>query len=203
MELMEIRRELLMQPQRIQVTWNQQLYPVNSDNWSPYSTSYATATFSDGVATVTYVRAQRGYYTSLRTAIGQTRQADEKWYLSYMVYPSVDDLYWGSEVLNISGDTYRAKAPGNVWSRLSWIITSTSSGTHRTYIPNCRSTNADISVGMTVGMKSPALINLTQMFGSGNEPATVADFENQCAKNGINLETYQAQTSGASRWWIV
>ena len=39
------------------------------------------------------------------------------------------------------------------------------------------------------------------MFGAGNEPATVEEFENLCVLNGINLEEYQAYDSGTEVTW--
>ena len=45
------------------------------------------------------------------------------------------------------------------------------------------------------------LFDLTLMFGAGNEPSTLAEFEAQCAKNGIDLNTYQPYNTGTERWW--
>ncbi len=46
-------------------------------------------------------------------------------------------------------------------------------------------------------------IDLTQMFGSGNEP-DLETFEKQCEKNGIDLtQSYPQNLDGTLRKWIV
>lgn len=49
----------------------------------------------------------------------------------------------------------------------------------------------------------PVFIDLTVMFGAGNEPTTQAEFERICEINGIDLTTYQPYDEGSDRWLIV
>lgn len=45
------------------------------------------------------------------------------------------------------------------------------------------------------------LINLTKMYGAGNEPLTTEEFEADCALNGIDLTQYQEYDEGTERKW--
>ena len=60
-----------------------------------------------------------------------------------------------------------------------------------------------IDTGDTLEVKNLMAFDLTQMFGLGNEPQTVAEFEHICEINGIDLTTYQPYDEGSDRWLIV
>ena len=60
-----------------------------------------------------------------------------------------------------------------------------------------------LQMGDYAEVKDPILVDVTQMFGAGNEPSTVAEFERICEINGIDLTTYQPYDSGSDRWLIV
>lgn len=60
-----------------------------------------------------------------------------------------------------------------------------------------------IDDGTTMDVKELMAFDLTQMFGLGNEPQTVAEFEHICEINGIDLTTYQPYDEGSDRWLIV
>lgn len=62
---------------------------------------------------------------------------------------------------------------------------------------------SEIAVGTVFKIKDAMMVDLTQMFGLGNEPQTVAEFERICAINGIDLTTYQPYDAGSDRWLIV
>ena len=57
--------------------------------------------------------------------------------------------------------------------------------------------------GTTMDVKELMAFDLTEMFGLGNEPQTVEEFERICEINGIDLTTYQPYDSGSDRWLIV
>lgn len=61
----------------------------------------------------------------------------------------------------------------------------------------------NIVPGTTLEAKDFMMFDLTQMFGLGNEPQTVAEFERICALNGIDLTTYQPYDAGSDRWLII
>lgn len=60
-----------------------------------------------------------------------------------------------------------------------------------------------IDDGTTMDVKELMAFDLTQMFGLGNEPSTVEEFERICMINGIDLDTYQPYDSGSNRLLIM
>ena len=58
------------------------------------------------------------------------------------------------------------------------------------------------ATGQTEQIKCPVIINLTQMYGAGNEP-TAAEFERQCAINGVDLTNPITYNAGTTRSWII
>lgn len=62
---------------------------------------------------------------------------------------------------------------------------------------------SEITVGTTFKLKDLMMFDLTQMFGLGKEPSTVAEFERICQINGIDLDIYQPYDAGSDRWLIV
>ena len=61
----------------------------------------------------------------------------------------------------------------------------------------------NIVPGTTLEAKDFMMFDLTQMFGAGNEPSTVEEFEHICEINGIDLTTYQPYDTGSDRWLII
>ena len=70
----------------------------------------------------------------------------------------------------------------------------------RIYIPYFK--NGTYQVGDYVKIKNVYYVDLTLMFGAGNEP-TKAEFEHICEINGIDLTTYQPYDEGSDRWFII
>lgn len=62
---------------------------------------------------------------------------------------------------------------------------------------------SEIVAGTIFEVKNLMAFDLTQMFGAGNEPTTVEEFEHICAINGIDLATYQPYNEGSDRWLII
>lgn len=63
---------------------------------------------------------------------------------------------------------------GGQWSNISYIVTCTSETTRYPYIGN--SLGSQIVSGDTIEIKNLMIIDLTAMFGTGNEPTTVEEF---------------------------
>lgn len=100
----------------------------------------------------------------------------------------------------------------NTWTTIDGILperVSTQTGEDDGIVKRFRTVIAglnnmsDITVGTTYEVKNFMAFDLTQMFGLGNEPQTVAEFERICALNGIDLTTYQPYDTGSDRWLIV
>ena len=90
----------------------------------------------------------------------------------------------------------------NTWTTVKNIKQATAgSGGRRMFIGYEASSN--IPIGDIVKCRKPILIDLTEMFGAGNEPSTVEEFEHICAINGIDLTTYQPYDEGSDRWLII
>ena len=77
---------------------------------------------------------------------------------------------------------------------------ATKTGNYRPLVADRRSAAA--AVNTVIKMRNAISINLTNMFGAGNEP-NLAEFEAQCALNGIDLTQYQPYDAGTERDWLL
>ena len=185
------------------VRWNQWAKPLNADYWGAYNTDYTSVSFEDGVATQTWLDAKVSYMATVRSKYAESplQTEGDVWYASYMINPSKDNLTWGIEMCGGRQLTDGVK-PANVWSHTSYITTVKNTNRNAIYISNLKNTTTAVDIGMTAKTKAPYYINLTQMFGAGNEPSK-AEFERICALNGIDLTTYQPYDTGSDRWLII
>ena len=192
-----------MLSKKILVTWNQQAYPINATNWRAYSTKDISVTFENGIATLLWLTNNGGSVGSLWGTSDAQRYhpvIGEKWYGGYMLNPSFGTGRWSIEICNAI-NPFRLSADANVWSRIG-VITNAASQQAKGYhmfIPSLRNIDA-YPIGKTCMVKCPVLVNLTQMYGAGNEP-TVDEFERQCSINGIDLTNPLPYNSGESRIW--
>ena len=182
------------------VVWNQWLKPLTADNWQAYST-HNSVSFSNQIATSEWLDSNTGYSASIRNKVGTLQSAGQVWYVSYMVKPSVGGLNWGVEFCGGRQNTCIQSAEANVWQQCSSVDTYRTGTRNYTYISYCRAIASEDRIGMIAQNKSPILINLTQMFGAGNEP-TKEEFETQCLLNGIDLTQYHEYNEGTERGWI-
>lgn len=183
------------------VQWNQWLQPLTDDNWRAYDTSNNTVTFSeDGIATNEWVNTRGGYSSSIRNKVGTPQSEGQVWYVSYMVrHHGQDTKYFGVECCG--GRQFRSVVvaePEN-WYQVSAVATYFRGIRNYVYIANI-SYDVQEEVGLTADIKAPIHINLTQMYGAGNEP-TKDEFEAQCALNGIDLTTYNPYDEGTVMPW--
>ena len=205
--MMELRRAIMAQglPQykEITVEWNQWLQPLTSSNWQPYNATRAPVTFDDvnEISTTTWAEQGTGYSTSVRNKVGTLQSSGQIWYVSHMVNPSLSGYNWGVEFAGGRQDYCISNAPANTWSQASSVNSYYRGTRNYTYIGNCKNAASQITIGMTVQCKSPILINLTQMFGAGNEPSK-ARFEALCALNNIDLTVYHAYNEGTQQTWL-
>lgn len=184
----------------INVNWNQWAHEVTSDYWKVRDSSYSTAVFNDdGTVTVTYSKEGNvAYLGAIYSYPGtyQVQQVDgDIWYGSYMVNAN-EETQWCGEFASGVRSAIKKTFPANTWNRWSAFQTATERK-KPFYFPYCETT----TIGMTAQAKAPIWINLTQMYGAGNEPLTVEEFEHQCEINGINLNEYQPYTTGTIKSW--
>lgn len=206
MDVMARRRLILEQNkalQQITVEWNQWLQPLTSANWQPYNAERISISFDEVnyISTSTWLQQAIGYSASTRNKVGTLQAEGQIWYTSHMVKPSKGGLNWGVEFAGGRQVTPVIGAAANEWVQVSYVDEYYRGTRNYTYIANCKSVAADAEIGMTVQCKSPILINLTQMFGAGNEPSK-ARFEALCAFNNIDLTVYHTYDEGTQLIWI-
>lgn len=98
--------------------------------------------------------------------------AGHKYYYAFAIRPSVETVCQFGTNGNMNIKLSRLEA--NVWKKVSGIFTHSSEVTNLYYYCNRES---NLSPGDTVEYKEIILIDLTLMFGAGNEPTTVEEFE--------------------------
>lgn len=100
-------------------------------------------------------------------------------------------LTFYSEKVYTDKQSYTAKIGGN---KIAAILTATGTGES-----NCRlglPANNTINVGDTVSIEDIMLLDLTQMFGIGNEPTTADDFAKRLGYDSINDVPYIPYNEG-------
>lgn len=182
------------------VQWNQWLQPISEENWNPYNVNNISVAFSDGVVTSEWlVDSSGGYTTAVRNKVFIPNPEEHIWYVSYMVRHHAQDIkHFGVEFAG--GRQIRAivAAEPDVWYQVSTVGSWWRNNNAYVYISNV--SNGEGEIGLIVETKSPVYIDLTQMYGVGNEP-TKEEFEAQCALNGIDLTTYNPYDEGTVIPW--
>jgi len=209
------------------VNWNQIQVDGNFqdiDNWEG-SSGYNTISISDGVMTCTCTTQPTQFYqTGFRTKnkVGfLSIPYNHKILVSAYLRCSTETRIRIYGLVSNTGNTYiyqynqgNVNVPANTWTRFIGFIgdrpeTPPSSANDviiKRFKPCIVGKNSDMSTipnGTTFDCKNFMAFDLTQMFGLGNEPQTVAEFERICVINGIDLTTYQPYDAGSDRWLII
>ena len=183
------------------VLWNQILPDISSDYWRSFSSNFISTTFENGIATSTFLDSTNIRYSASVTTKSSTKyDINHKYYISYMVkstYPNSFGVEFatGQQYGTITG---LINVPANEWCRGSCISYPRNSGTSQVYIPFPYASKE----GEGFQVKVPILIDLTAMFGLGNEP-TREEFEKLCAINNIDLTVYHPIDSGTEQIWCI
>ncbi len=156
--------------------WNQK---VPSDTyWNDHAnTSHAIA---DGVITVEATSTTGfGVYRTESVIGGGTGLVVGHTYCGIAdVNPSIDaSMYMGLNISSSGTDAFvfGTSATAGKWTRIAGITKLTAASNNGLRIAVGGS--ATVTAGDTFQVKNPQLFDLTAMFGEGNEPATVAEFE--------------------------
>lgn len=108
-------------------------------------------------------------------------------YTSHYIKPNQDGTYFSVE---FSGGTIGSPsilAPKDEWTHISYTGPALETSDWPVYYGNRRGgTYATALNGTYVLLKAPIYVDLTLMFGAGNEPDKET-FEKQCTMNGIDL----------------
>ena len=148
------------------VVWNQYVKTLNSTNYRIYSSTVGSINFTDNSAKITVLsNITNVYVCSLysnykidvianhKYATFVTAKADK----SGRLFHSLDNKY-----VNINTQ----------WTTVSFIVNRSSSVTEKIYI----GVSTDFPVGSVIELKDFQVVDLTQMFGAGNEPTTIEEF---------------------------
>ena len=183
----------------ITIEWNQYAKPINENNYALHTASAASATFEDGVATrtiITETTSNNCYITAFRSNYTFPAIQDHIYYAKEELNSEVDKNY----VISYANNWHVKKIIPNQWSIIEDIFTYNSTGNKYIYL--CyRSSASDI--GETCSTRKPILIDLTRMFGAGNEPTTPETLRAMCLKNNINLDEPQSYNTGTKMIWKV
>ena len=183
----------------IDVTWNQQAKAMTADGWVPYDATKVSTAFADGVCTMTWLVDGKGYSTGLRATNYPYTDVGHVMYVRYDVLPDRDGE-WGAESGG-GGMPVAVNCTANQWNAVRLQSAATKKAWARPIIANWRGSSSG-TTGMEVQVRNPAWVNLSVMYGVGNEP-TMEEFERQCVLNGIDLSTYQPEDAGTVRPWII
>lgn len=179
------------------LVFNQMVSNGDFSNGSTGWTTGGTVTVADNKATVTYTTTSvRFVHPSMGLTVGH------KYYLSAFITP---DMACTLNIeLSFGWVTVSKVANANERTFVSGIVTTTASGSDNLQIFG----NFGVTPGYTLIVERVNCIDLTRMFGAGNEPSTVAEFEalfplNYYAYNAgtlLNLTATGLQTNGFNQW---
>ena len=192
--------------QRIEVIWNNKLPQLSTYDWKSYNGENTTLVDNGaGMVTQTWLKEGGGYSFSTRTQQNINIVNGHVYYLSYMINPdNWDGMIFGAEYATYSTTVSESHViTSNKWNRISFIHTNDSTKTTANTFLGIRRGGPNAYEGATIKMRYPVLVDLTLMFGEGNEP-DLETFETQCVINGVDLSQPIAKDiNGTTRWWIV
>lgn len=162
------------------LVWNQLFAAINAENY----TAAGKVTISDGA--LVYTGTGSGYYQQVNLANSKRFDviAGHKYLLSFDVpvntitSNTLEFFGFGTAINAILGFIML----GNTTGHKSDIITVNSSATV-VCVGFSSSAGAPVAEGETASVKNIQLIDLTLMFGAGNEPETVEEFEAMFPEN--------------------
>ena len=223
-------RKALMVPETRIVNWNQLQKDGNFtdlSNWE-ITQGYGTLTVSGNIATWTCTNQPTQFYQTgfrIKNGTGYSNFLSIPWnhkiIVMAMVRCSVSSRIRLYGLVGSNGNTYiyqynygNANLSANTWTKICGFISnrpetppaSTDDVIIKRFKPTLHGTDGTIStiaVGTTLEMKNFMAFDLTQMFGLGNEPSTVEEFERICQLNGIDLDTYQPYDTGSNKLMIM
>lgn len=164
----------------------------STDNWGAYS---GTISASDNVVTFTMTTAYTGggnnymNQSTTSTVVGHT-------YLSYCeVYIPSSNARLTAVTAGCRGALITPSSqPTDKWFAISGVVTISTANNIFLIAPNTAT-----SVDDYIMARNCMCIDLTAIYGSGNEPTDVATATTELLKRGIDINEYQAYDSGSIR----
>ena len=152
------------------IVWNQLLQPYT--NYASYDNAHTKVSYEDDCAilTVIDVSAPNRYSYGFVYPSNYTVVPNHKYYISASLCASKECTISCEYVTNFR--IQLGSLDSNTWTKLSMLYTPTDAISKRglLYMDNN-------SVGDTLKAKNMMLVDLTKMFGTGNEPSTPEEFE--------------------------
>lgn len=163
------------------VVWNQLCSNGNFADTTGWGFEYNTQnlSISDNIATVTVTTVPTSQYSAFvyhSTSITNLI-VGHKYLALADVLPTASGGDTGIGITNTNIVSYGNIDIGSGWYRYTRFVTATS-GVHAIQIRlGTSSTYSNVQIGETMKVKNVKVFDLTLMFGAGNEPTTVAEFE--------------------------
>lgn len=180
-------------------TWNQWVPQLISENWQPQNADYSTLSIDNNIATINIIQDVTAVYlSSMKSKKIIPWILDHKYYIRQDINPSQDSEY---VIIRFNSWVGGKRCLKDEWTTLKVVTTSTTTNSNIIYLGYC-SVADQSTVGKITKIKNPMIVDLTQMFGSGNEP-TLQEFESLCVRNGIDLTQYQPYDEGSTVNWYV
>ena len=181
------------------IIWNNFVNGYLSDaDWMDRNVNDSHTTFENGVATTKFLNEEPAAI-SYRTMMQKTTpkvKTDHIYFATCEVNPS-RNITSGVEWAGGYQDAQFVNA--EVWTRMSFRRYGRRNENGYLYVPFVHGTS---NPGLIVKTRNVLYIDLTQMYGSGNEPS-IEEFEAQCVLNGIDLSSPQSMDSGTTKDWYV
>lgn len=155
---------------------NQKANSINATYWQGFSAN-VSVTYADGVAECTLQNdTASGYQYGFELKTTYEVYANHKYYYRYDIKANNTTTTFGSQILTTSRLVDGSVAAVDTWETKSRIYTPTADSSNRRYLIYPQSDLGSLT-GLVYSIRNAMLIDLTLMFGSGNEPSTVQEFE--------------------------
>ena len=160
------------------VVWNQQLRPLSSTGWYANPTD-SSSEYSDNYCKLTIAReasalAVNGVAITATTTNRKPALPNHAYLITAEIKVSVAISVGIRNYTSPWGGDYRKNAQANQWTRVAFIDKPTE--LYNGYVIVGTTTNIGLSIGDTIEIRNVAVVDLTQMFGAGNEPTTIEEF---------------------------
>ena len=160
------------------VVWNQQLRPLSSTGWYANPTD-SSSEYSDNYCKLTIAReasalSVNGVAITATTTNRKPALPNHAYLITAEIKVSVDISVGIRNYTSPWGGDYRKNAQANQWTRVAFIDKPTE--LYNGYVIVGTTTNIGLSIGDTIEIRNVAVVDLTLMFGAGNEPTTIEEF---------------------------
>lgn len=177
------------------VDWNQ-LFPAAED-WYAQSAQSNVVVDDDGVITATIIYGDPSVYApAIRTATYPAVIANHIYYFACKFKPATDGYPY---VRNNSGVTVNAfgvqTTPGGTWGNYERIVGAT--GDADLYYFGQGGNTSQIQIGDSISFKDLVCVDLTRVYGAGNEPLTVYEFRSRFPKDYYEYNPGEMMTISA------